>query len=64
MMDKYHERLLEVIKKYDHEEYKDLMDCPYGGIVEDHLDALAEQFPNIKDFEEVMKKKNDESLST
>lgn len=51
MEDEYHKQLLEVIKKYDPEEYADLMNNPYGGIVEDHLDALAEQFPTIEEFE-------------
>ena len=51
MEDKYHKQLLEVIKKHDPEEYENLMNNPYGGIVEDHLDALAEQFPTIEEFE-------------
>lgn len=51
MIDEYHKQLLEVIKEHDPEEYNDLMSNPYGGIVEDHLDALAEQFPTIEAFE-------------
>ena len=50
MIDKYHEELLAVIKKYDPEEYEELI---HGDkvAVEDHLDALAEQFPTIEEFE-------------
>lgn len=54
MVSEYQEKLLELIKKYDPEEYEDLMNCPYGGIVEDHLDFLAEKYPTLEEFEKVM----------
>lgn len=53
-MDELYTKYLEIIKKYDPEEYNGLMNCSYGGIVEDHLDHLIEQFPDIKDFEKAM----------
>lgn len=50
----YYDEILAVIKKYDPEEYEVLI---HGDkvAVENHLDYLAEQFPNIKDFEKAMK---------
>lgn len=53
-MEEY-EKYLAIIKKYRPSEYKDLMNNPYGGIVEDHLDAIIEQYPNPKDFEKALK---------
>ena len=53
-MEEY-EKYLKVIKKYNPSEYNDLMNNPYGGIVEDHLDAIMEQYPEIEDFEKALK---------
>lgn len=55
LIDPYHLKLLKIIKRYDPEEYNDLMNCPYGGIVEDHLDHLAKSFSTLEEFEEAMK---------
>ena len=56
MNDGYYDKLLAVIKKYDPEEYKELMNVPYGGIVEDHLDAILEQYGSAENYEKAIVK--------
>ena len=55
MVEKYQEDILAVIKKYDPEDYKRLMACPNGGIVEDHLDYIAHKYGSAKEYEKVLK---------
>lgn len=51
MIDDYQRQLLEVIKKYDPEEYRDLTTKCDKTVAEEHLDYLASQFETIEDFE-------------
>ncbi|MBQ8985499.1 hypothetical protein IJ076_03105 [Candidatus Saccharibacteria bacterium] len=63
-MDEYQKKqdeFLEVIKKYDPEEYDDLMNCPNGGIVEDHLDHLIKTYGTAEAYEKTFKDDNEPS---
>lgn len=54
---KLQDEFLEVIKKHDPEEYDDLINCPNGGIVEDHLDHLIEIYGTAENYEKTFKEK-------
>lgn len=60
-MEKYQKEFLEVIKKYDPEDYKDLMSCPNGGVVEDHLDYLAEKYGTAENYAKALEKAEKEN---
>ena len=55
MVEKYQQEILDVIKEYDPEDYKSLMACPNGGIVEDHLDYIAQKYGSAKEYAKVLK---------
>lgn len=57
MLSDYEKEILEVIKKYDPEEYRDLTTKCDKTVAEEHLDYLASQFETIEDFEKSYQEK-------